>query len=334
VGSGQGSCHGVSPLGAARGANKQFRVRACSLRRPIAVHSEGVPDNETGPSRPEGRPSGRPSRTDRVSALLDLLSERRTLSVAELAHAFGVSASTLRRDLQTLEEQRLIERIHGGAVALHQEHELPVRYRTNQRRDEKLAIARIAVSRVPLGVVVGLTGGTTTTEVARQLAIRDQLTVVTNALNIAAELSIRPKVKVVVPGGVARPQSYELVGVWGAQVLRGLNIGVAIVGVDGVDADGGLTTHDEIEAQTNAALIDRARKVYVVADASKLGRVHLARITGIEAVTEVITDSSADPAVVRALRARGVQVTLAGAQSRSSSGADILDFAPSSSVSS
>lgn len=261
---------------------------------------------------PEGRTSGaRPARAERVAALLDLLAAHKSLTVAELSDHFGVSASTLRRDLQALEEQRLIERTHGGATALRDEHELPVRYRTNQRREEKLAIARVVVSRVPLGTVVGLTGGTTTTEVARLLAVRDQLTVVTNALNIAAELSIRPKVKVVVPGGVARPQSYELVGVWGAQVLRGLNIGVAILGVDGVDADGGLTTHDEVEAQTNAALIARAQRVYVVADSSKLGRVHLARIAGVDVVTEVVTDSGANPAAVASLQARGVTVTVA-----------------------
>lgn len=266
--------------------------------RPSAAHSRGA----------------RPTRAERVAALLDLLGEHKSLTVAELAERFGVSASTLRRDLQVLQESRLLERTHGGATSIRDDHELPVRYRTNQRREEKLEIARLAVTRVPLGAVVGLTGGTTTTEVARQLAVRDQLTVVTNALNIAAELSIRPKVKVIVPGGVARPQSYELVGVWGAQVLRGLNIGVAIVGVDGVDPDGGLTTHDEVEAQTNAALIARASRVYVVADSSKLGRTHLARIAGLDEVTEVITDAGADAAIVRELRARGIKVTVTGAR--------------------
>ncbi len=255
-------------------------------------------------------------RAERMAALLELLTADRTLAVAEVAQRFGVSASTLRRDLQLLQEQKLLERTHGGAVATRAEHELPVRYRTNQQREQKVAIAKIAVARVPLGAVVGLTGGTTTSEVARQLAVRDQLTVVTNALNIAAELSIRPKVKVVVPGGVARPQSYELVGVWGAQVLRGLNISVAIVGVDGIDADGGLTTHDEVEALTNFALIERAQKVYVVADGSKLGRVQLARIAGVDAITEVITDATADPGAIARLRAAGVTVTIASSPAR------------------
>ena len=246
-----------------------------------------------------------------MAALLALLTEERSLNVAALAERFGVSASTLRRDLQMLEEQRLLERTHGGAVAIRAEHELPVRYRTNQNREQKAAIARLAVSQIPLGAIVGLTGGTTTSEVARQLAVRDQLTVVTNALNIAAELSIRPKVKVVVPGGVARPQSYELVGVWGAQVLRGLNITHAVVGVDGIDVSGGLTTHDEVEAQTNAALLDRAHKVYVVADGSKVGKVHLARIAGFERVTEFFTDSTADPRALAQLRDEGVKVRIA-----------------------
>jgi len=234
------------------------------------------------------------------------------VTVAELAADFGVSLATLRRDLQLLEEQKLLGRTHGGAVAIDVSYELPVRYRTNQQREQKRAIARMAVTRIPLGAVVGLTGGSTTTEVARQLTVRDSLTVVTNALNIAAELAIRPKVKVVVPGGVARPQSYELVGGWSEQALRGINIGVAVVGVDGVDADGGITTHDEVEAQTNAALLARARTVIVVADASKIGRVHLAQIAGLDSIDEVITDPAADTDAVERLRATGTTVTVVG----------------------
>ena len=99
-------------------------------------------------------------------------------------------------------------------------------------------------------------------------------------------------------------------------MLRGLNISVAIVGVDGIDADGGLTTHDEVEALTNFALIERAQKVYVVADGSKLGRVQLARIAGVDAITEVITDATADPGAIVRLRAAGVTVTIASSPTR------------------
>ena len=249
-------------------------------------------------------------RAERVSAILDHLDTAGSVSVLELAEMFGVSLATVRRDLQLLEEQKLLDRTHGGAVAVDVAHELPLRYRAG-RSAQKREIARVAVSRVPMGAVVGLTGGSTTTEVARQLAVRESLSVVTNALNIAAELALRPKFKVVVPGGVARPQSYELVGLWSEQALRVLNVGVAIVGVDGVDPEGGLTTHDEVEAHTNAALISRARRVIVVADGSKLGRVHLARIAGLDEVDEIITDAQADRSEVERLRAAGAAVTMA-----------------------
>jgi DeoR family transcriptional regulator, aga operon transcriptional repressor len=249
--------------------------------------------------RMAARPLRRP---DRIAQILEQLGHSGAVDVPQLAEQFGVSLATIRRDLQLLEEQRLVERTHGGAVALDVAHELPVRYRTSHKLAEKQEIARLAVSRIPLGAVVGLTGGTTTTEVARQLAVRDSLSVVTNALNIAAELALRPKFKVVVPGGVARPQSFELVGLWSEQALRGINIGVAVIGVDGADADAGLTTHDEIEAQTNAALLARARHVIVVADSSKLGRVHLARIAGLDQIDELITDADAVPDELARLR--------------------------------
>ena len=276
-------------------------MRVCAAGRGRRVENGPVAETESW------------RRAERVAAILDRLADTGSVVVTELAAEFGVSLATLRRDLQLLEEQKLLGRTHGGAVALDVAYELPVRYRTNQQREQKRAIARVAVTRIPLGVVVGLTGGTTTTEVARQLIVRDSLTVVTNALNIAAELAIRPKVKVVVPGGVARPQSYELVGVWSEQALRAINIGVAVVGVDGVDAEGGITTHDEVEAHTNAALLARARTVVVVADSSKLGRIHLARIAGLDTVDEIITDTAADPDIVARLRER-TTVTLTGSR--------------------
>ena len=248
-------------------------------------------------------------RADRVSAILERLAVDGSVNVGDLARSFGVSAATLRRDLQMLEDQKLLQRTHGGALAQDVAYELPVRYRSGQQRSQKQQIARTAVSRVPYEpVVVGLTGGTTTSEVARLLAERSGLTVVTNALNIAAELAMRPRVKLVVTGGVARPESYELVGPLAEQTLLGLNMEVAVVGVDGIDAEGGLTTHDEVEGHTNATMIRRAKRVIVVADGSKVGRVHLAGICPVAAIAELVTDSTADPQALEALRAAGVTV--------------------------
>ena len=253
-------------------------------------------------------------RADRVSAILERLAANGSVSATDLAASFGVSAATLRRDLQMLEDQKLLTRTHGGAVAHDVAYELPVRYRGGQHREQKRLIANHAVARLPPGrLTLGLTGGTTTSEVARLVANRADLTVITNALNIAAELALRPRLKLIVTGGVTRTQSYELVGPVAEQTLSGFNIEVAIVGVDGISAAGGLTTHDEIEAHTNAATIRRANRVVVVADGSKVGRVLLARICLLEDIADVgelVTDASADPRALEAIRRAGLDVVV------------------------
>ena len=248
-------------------------------------------------------------RADRISAVLDLLAENHTLSVAELAERYGVSLATIRRDLQMLEEQKLLARTHGGALAENVSDDLPMRYRDGQAREATRTIAREAARRIPSGgAVVALTGGTTTTEVAKCLADRSDITVVTNALNIATHLAVRPRTKVIVTGGVARAQSYELVGPMAERTLAGLNIEVAFVGVDGISATGGISTHDEVEAHTNAVLVGQARRVIVVCDGSKIGRVTLARIAPITAVHTLITSRASDAEALAAIQRAGVEV--------------------------
>jgi len=247
---------------------------------------------------------------ERLSAILEGLSADGSVGVAQLAERLGVSAATVRRDLELLEQQRMLSRTHGGAVAQGVLYELPLRYKGARHQEEKRRIAREAASRVADGSAVGLTGGTTTTEVARMLVDRQRLTVVTNALNIAGELAVRPNLKLVVTGGVARPESYELVGPLAEQSLAELNLDVVFLGVDGITPEAGLTTHHEVEAHTNRALIERATRSVVVADSSKLGKAAFARICTIDRVGELITDQGADPEAVDALRSAGLGVTI------------------------
>jgi len=245
---------------------------------------------------------------ERLTAILEEISSDGTVEVADLAGRLDVSAATIRRDLERLEEQRLLTRTHGGAVSHGVLYELPLRYKSARHQEEKRRIARAVAARVTDGMAVGLTGGTTCTEVARELVDREHLTVVTNALNIASELAIRPNLKLVVTGGVARPESYELVGPAAEQALAALNLDLACIGVDGIDAVSGCTTHHEVEAATNLALIERARRVIVVADSSKIGLVAFARICPVERVDELITDRRADARALRAIRQAGVSV--------------------------
>lgn len=245
-----------------------------------------------------------------MGLILEELSVAGTLGVVEIAARLGVSTASVRRDLQALEEQKLLSRTHGGAVANSTAYELPLRYRGVRHREAKRRIAAAAAERVAEHIAsVALTGGTTTSEVARRLADRRGLTVVTNALNIAAELAVRPDLKLIVTGGTARSESYELVGPLAESTLVGMNPDLAFVGVDGISADGGLTTHHDIEAHTNRVLIDRARHVVVVADGSKVGHLAFARICDVRSVDELITDDSAPPDELRRLAEAGVAVT-------------------------
>lgn len=246
---------------------------------------------------------------ERFGRILERMAGNGSISVAGIAADLDVSAATIRRDLRVLESQRLLARTHGGAVAQGVLYELPLRYKSARYQQEKVRIAREAASRVRDGMAVGLTGGTTTTEVARNISDRQQLTVVTNALNIASELAIRPNLKLLVTGGVARSKSYELVGPIAEQSLTGLNLDVVFIGVDGLDPVGGLTTHHEIEAHTNWALIDRARRVVVVADSSKIGRVAFAKICDLARVDEMITNADADPTLLARMADAGVRVS-------------------------
>jgi DeoR family transcriptional regulator of aga operon len=248
--------------------------------------------------------------TERLGAILERLSVDGSVNVLDIAQSLDVSTATVRRDLRLLESQRLLERTHGGALPQGVLYELPLRYKTTRQPGQKRRIAQEAARRVHEGWAIGLTGGTTTTEVARALVDRPRLTVVTNALNIAAEIAVRPNLKLVVTGGVARPESYELVGPIAEASLEGLNLDIAFLAVNGISPRAGFTTHHEIEAGTNRALMARAAQVVVVADSSKFGHVAFARICELGEVDELITDDGADVDAVAAIRDAGVQVTI------------------------
>ncbi|QFZ18154.1 DeoR/GlpR family DNA-binding transcription regulator [Saccharothrix syringae] len=257
------------------------------------------------------------NRYDRLNALLELVAERGRVEVDDIAEELDVSGATIRRDLDHLAEQQLLTRTRGGAVAHAVAYDLPVRYRTVRRAGDKQRIGRAAAGLVSRGAVVGVTGGTTTTEVARALATSAEfggaegdglVTVVTNALNIAGELAVRPQVKLVVTGGVARPQSYELVSPLAGRIINALSLDVAFLGVDAIDPDSGAHAHHEGEAEVNRMLAARARRVVVVADSSKVGARAFAEICPITDVHVLVTDSDADPDDVRRFRERGVEV--------------------------
>ena len=203
----------------------------------------------------------------RWNALLEILSGTGRVSVEEAAERLDVSQATIRRDFDQLAQQQMITRTRGGAVANAVSYDLPLRYKSAKHASEKQRIGTAAAALVTPGTVVGLNGGTTTTEVARALATRPdlvgsadgpQLTIVTNALNIANELIVRSHIKIVVTGGVMRPQSFELVGPLATAILRELTLDIVMLGVDAVDVELGAAAHHEGEAAINNLMAARA----------------------------------------------------------------------------
>lgn len=260
------------------------------------------------------------TRHERWNALLEVLADAGRLSVAEASRRMGVSAATIRRDFDQLARQQMLTRTRGGAVAHSVSYDLPLRYKAARHADEKQRIAAAAAGLAGPGAVIGLNGGTTTSEVARVLATRPDpvgggsgpsVTIVTNALNIGAELAVRPLVKIVLTGGVPRPQSYELTGPLATAIFERVTLDVAVLGVDGVSAEHGATCDNEGEAEVNRRMAERADRVVVVADGSKVGRRAFARICATAEIDVLVTDGTADEADVAAFTEAGVRVILA-----------------------
>lgn len=254
---------------------------------------------------------GSRKRSRRLANVLDVIAESGETPLAELARRFSTSEATMRRDLTVLADQGLIVRTHGGAKTNGLSTEVPVALRDSRFADAKRRIAGATAARIPRERhAVALSGGTTTALVARELATHQDLTIVTNSLSIASLVSAHPRLKIVMTGGILRPQSLELVGVLAEGTFNAVNITTAILGADGVSADAGVTTHDETEARTNHAMVAKARQTIVVADGSKIGRAALAQMASIEAVHVLVTDESADPVELDRLRRRGVEVVV------------------------
>ncbi len=250
---------------------------------------------------------------ERRRKILDLVEKQARVTVEELVSRFGVSAVTVRGDLDALSQSGAVIRSHGGALkrvgALQ---DVPINVKETLHHGEKVRIGHAAAQLIRDNEIVMLDSGTTTAEVARHIKFLKlkALTVITNALNIAMELANLPHLRVIMIGGILRQMSYSLVGPHAEHTLKGLNADRLFLGVDSLDPEIGLTTPDVLEAQLNAMMIRVAREVVVVADSSKFARRNLSLIAPLDSVHKIITDDGLAPAMVAALRARGLEVIL------------------------
>lgn len=248
---------------------------------------------------------------ERRRAIVELLQQDGRVLVSDLAKHFRTSLITIRKDLEFLHHQGELERTHGGALPVKTGAVMDSSLQEKERlhRQEKLRIAAAAARMIEPGQVIILDSGTTTTAIARACRHMKNLTIITNATNIAAELADSP-VEVILTGGVLRSNSYSLVGPLAEESLRKLSADLLFLAVDGFDVRYGLTTPNLLEARVNRAMAESARRTIVVCDSSKFGRRSLSLILPTSAVHETITDNNIPKHDLRVLRKADVQVTL------------------------
>ena len=246
-----------------------------------------------------------------------LVGERGFVRVRELREAFGVSGVTARADLDLLESAGALQRVHGGAVPAVPASGRPLR---EFSFEEALAssvlpkqqIGALAASLVTSGQSIILDVGTTTLSIAHALLARTELTdvvIITNGLSIALALEPAiPRFTVIVTGGSLRPLQHSLVEPLAQTVLSQVHADLAFIGCNGVDAGYGVTNINLPEAGIKTLMLAAATRAIAVADATKLGQVHLGQVGPLRAFDTLVTDAAADEALLAPLREAGLTV--------------------------
>jgi DeoR family fructose operon transcriptional repressor len=247
---------------------------------------------------------------ERQQNISELLKERSSLRVIALAEIFNVSESTIRRDLQEMEEKGLLTRTHGGAVCIQgTSFEPSFKEKEIEEREQKISIAKIAASMIKDGDTIILDSGTTTLEIAKYIQA-NKVTIITNSIDIAAVLSNNNKIDVIVTGGNMRVTTRAMVGHITESILKNFRVDKAFIGANGISIEEGITTPNFTEAQTKKAMMNVANKVIIAADSSKFNKVCFSVISPIRAVSLIITSGDLDKQILKEFGDAGVEIIL------------------------
>lgn len=252
--------------------------------------------------------------SERRQQISALVRERGSVQVAPLAERFGVSMQTIRKDLHFLAKRGVAERSYGGAIsadAVNVIAEPAVEIKRAIHTTEKARIGARAATMVLPGESVVLDSGTTTLQIAHYLPDDEDITVLTNDLDILAVLARKERIAVVMLGGALRRRNRAFYGAQTVSALEDLHVDKLFLGVDGFDIDRGITTHYEPEAMLNRSMVQAAGQVIAVTDRSKFGRVCLHRILNVADIDDLVTDGDAPEEIVSASERLGFRLHLA-----------------------
>jgi DeoR family transcriptional regulator, aga operon transcriptional repressor len=249
---------------------------------------------------------------NRRHKIVELLENSSQVKVNELSQLFEVSEVTIRSDLSFLENKNLLIRARGGAI---KPQGVAMDYRITekalQHHKEKVAIGKAAIELINEGDTIILDSGTTTMEIAKNLFKFNKLTVITNALNIATLLTDIDNIKVVIPGGILRKNSFSLVGPSAEFSFRNFFCDKVFLGTNGIDLEYGISTVDMEESYLNKIMIDISKEVIVVADSSKFSQKTFARISSIDKVHTIVTDKKISDEDYQNLEKKNIKIILA-----------------------
>lgn len=226
----------------------------------------------------------------RQTGILELARADGRVVVEDLAARFDVTLQTIRRDLSDLADAGHLDRVHGGAVLRTGVANIGYEARRRMNEGAKAAIARACAAAIPDNCSLILNLGTTTEAVARALINHANITVVTNNMNVANILLANPGCEIMVAGGALRRSDGGLTGELTTQFFEQFKVDCAVIGASALDEDGDLLDFDLAEVRVSRAILRQARRVFVVADHSKLGRPAPARIASLSEVDTIFTD--------------------------------------------
>jgi DeoR/GlpR family transcriptional regulator of sugar metabolism len=247
----------------------------------------------------------------RRDKILELLKEDGSAKVADLSKIFKVTEVTIRQDLEKLEKDGFVIREHGGVYVKNVEDQVKSFLLANQENmDKKERIARKCLEFIESGDTIILDSGSTTTEIAKKLGTIKNLTVITNALNIALMLGANPNIEVVMTGGEFKPPTLSLTGQKAADFFHGLNVQKLFLATAGISLKSGLTYPSISDLVVKKAMIDAADTTYLVADSTKIGKSAFASLGALSLIHYIITDPDIEEKHKQVFRDNDIELIL------------------------